>query len=331
MMDTFAFQGLGLTMKALARRSRGISFRSRMARWPARPVGAVSDPLQRKAVRNALAGRPLSGSVATSEPGPRVSDDVILRTVDSCSQYKRHECALHNCGPNNEYRCTFRGGQCQCAIPATEAREPEKSADVPAKACLKSFIEPQDGATFVPELKETDGKYTIGLGRSFDMILKFHEDEPGCDCGYGEYRQLVSGQFYGVREMSDGEAVWEEIEHKTAEGPITPGTFVQDSKVKGNRVFAYGHRYRDKARTQLLENTDGDEYQGDRATSCYYHGIDRPRIQGLDPKVDDFDGYVLMLSFRGEAWDIPNQVMRERRTWHVRGGYRLDGTPIPLD
>ena len=225
----------------------------------------------------------------------------------------------------------WRGGKCECKLPKGEAEKGPEKVKVPQRACVDSFVRPEDGAAFEPKLTEKNGKYEMGLDRSFDMIVKFKEDDSGCNCSYGEYRQFISGQFYGVREISDERYVWDEIEHETAEGPIKPTEFREDTKVAEKRVFAYGHRYRDKARAQLLDNTDADEYHGDRATSCEYFGTDRPRVMNIDPTTTGYVGYVLMLTFRGEAWDIPNRKMLEPRTWTVHGGSMLDGTSISFD
>lgn len=137
--------------------------------------------------------------------------------------------------------------------------------------------------------------------RSFNMRLDFINDETGCLCNLGEYKQLVRG--YAKRTDANGNESFDRV--RLVNGTLDQSSFDEDAR-EGNPSLPYGHR--DNPRGNRYDG--GDDFLPDRDDGCQYRGDDLPSMAGAPG-----EHLHLHLEFRGGAVD-----RRNRNRWV--GGYR---------
>ena len=115
---------------------------------------------------------------------------------------------------------------------------------------------------------------TWWLHDEFEMQVSFINDDTGCDCNAGEYKQVLSG--YAERDYGTGVMQSETI--PLVGGNLDRAVEREDAR-NGVAAFPYGHRYWDSlTRTQPRRNQQEDSFLPDRERGCAYRGGDEPRM-----------------------------------------------------
>lgn len=164
------------------------------------------------------------------------------------------------------------------------------------------------------------------LTRSFEMKLRFHENEEDCECGRGEYKQLVKGYFEKIE--TDGSIT--PIRHFLKGRRLSRTIYKEDSRSQLGDL-PYGHRYIDyPLRLNLRPNPDGDEFLEDRRDGCRYKGYDSPGFSRntLSPG----EGRRFRLDFKGAAVDggLNRRRISRWREWSVVGEHREPQSTPPV-
>jgi hypothetical protein len=129
----------------------------------------------------------------------------------------------------------------------------------------------------------------------FTMEIDWHEDDPGCACCCGEYRQFVKG-FVKVNGTKQTKALFK--------GKLlSEKDWTEDSDDKNH---PYGHR-------DLAEAVN-DKFIPDRKSGCLYRGFDTPGI--ADPAVAG-KRVEMVLEFRGQAFDRCHDTARSEQQWKM--------------
>ena len=163
-------------------------------------------------------------------------------------------------------------------------------ADCPSskyKACVKRADIP-GGTT---NLTATPGM----LAGFFTMEIDWHQDDPGCACSCGEYRQFVRGfvKINGTKQTKN-----------SFNGKVLSETdWTQDSDAKNH---PYGHR-------DLSEEVN-DKFVPDRKNGCLYRGFDTPGI--ADPSVAG-KRVEAALEFKGQTFDRCQKTAGSERRWKL--------------
>jgi hypothetical protein len=163
-------------------------------------------------------------------------------------------------------------------------------ADCP-NAKLKACVKRADIATAMTNLSAALGVVT-GF---FTMEIDWHEDDPGCACCCGEYRQFVRGfvKINGTKQKK-----------KLFNGKLLSETdFVEDSDDKNH---PYGHRD--------LAGAVNDKFIPDRKSGCLYRGFDTPGITDLAVAGKRVEA---ALEFKGQAFDRCHNTAGSERQWKM--------------
>ena len=163
-------------------------------------------------------------------------------------------------------------------------------ADCPSskyKACVKRADIPGGMTNLTP----TPGM----LAGFFTMEIDWHEDDPGCACCCGEYRQFVRGfvKINGIKQtkkLFNGKA-------------LSETDWIEDSDAKNH---PYGHR-------DLSEEVN-DKFVPDRKNGCLYRGFDTPGI--ADPSVAG-KRVEAALEFKGQTFDRCQKTAGSERRWKL--------------
>jgi len=183
-----------------------------------------------------------------------------------------------------------------------------------------------DGAPDLPSGRLPDAQHFIAAGRHFlkghfRMRIRFRNDDTGCECGRGEYLQLVSGRYWKT-DVTGAEHVLRHYLRSPSE-LLERGSLKEDSRVQGVDM-PYGHRYEDDLTRQVPRPNDYDSDQFrmpiDRVTGCAYHGYDNPGIEYPVDRLSPGEGIHFDLSFRGMAIDgVDGRPVSRAHEWSVRG------------
>src|SRR5262245_8346633 len=163
-------------------------------------------------------------------------------------------------------------------------------ADCPGskyKACVKRADIPGG----VTNLTATPGM----LAGFFTMEIDWHEDDPGCACCCGEYRQFVKGfvKINGTKQtktLFNGKA-------------LSDKDWTEDSDAKNH---PYGHR-------DLSEQVN-DKFIPDQKNGCLYRGFDTPGLN--DPAVAG-KRVEAVLEFKGQTFDRCQKTAGPERRWKL--------------
>ena len=127
----------------------------------------------------------------------------------------------------------------------------------------------------------------------FTMEIDWHEDNPGCACCCGEYRQFVKGfvKIDGVKQVK-----------KLFNGKTLSETaWNEDSDAKNH---AYGHRD--------LPDDVNDQFIPDRKSGCLYRGFDTP---GVTDTAVPGKRVETKLDFKGQTFDRCQKTFGSEKTW----------------
>jgi hypothetical protein len=163
-------------------------------------------------------------------------------------------------------------------------------ADCPSsilKACVKRVDIP---------VEFRDLAYNVGLlAGFFRMEIDWHEDDPGCACCCGEYRQLVKG-FVKINGKKQTKTLFN---GKT----LSETDWVEDSDAANH---PYGHR-------DLAEAVN-DKFIPDRKSGCLYRGFDTPGIPSPDIAGNTVE---ISLHFKGQAFDRCQNTVNAEKQWDM--------------
>ena len=163
-------------------------------------------------------------------------------------------------------------------------------ADCPSskyKACVKRADIP-GGTT---NLTATPGM----LAGFFTMEIDWHQDDPGCACSCGEYRQFVRGfvKINGTKQTKN-----------SFNGKVLSETdWTQDSDAKNH---PYGHR-------DLSEQVN-DKFVPDRRNGCLYRGFD---TAGINYPAVAGQRVEAVLEFKGQTFDRCQKTAGPERRWKL--------------
>jgi hypothetical protein len=163
-------------------------------------------------------------------------------------------------------------------------------ADCPSskfKACVKRADIP-GGKT---ELAAAPGM----VAGFFTMEIDWHEDDPGCACCCGEYRQFVRG----IVKINGTKQTKKLFNGKT----LSEKDWTEDSDDKNH---PYGHRD--------LSEAVNDKFIPDRKNGCLYRGFDTPGI--LDSAVAG-KKVEAKLEFKGQTFDRCRNTAGAEQIWKL--------------
>ena len=129
----------------------------------------------------------------------------------------------------------------------------------------------------------------------FTMEIDWHEDDPGCACCCGEYRQFVKGfvKVNGTKQKK-----------KLFDGKLLSETeWTEDSDDKGH---PYGHR-------DVTEAVN-DKFIPDRKNGCLYRGFDTPGITDLAVAGKRVQAE---LEFKGQTFDRCQETKGAEQRWKL--------------
>jgi hypothetical protein len=129
----------------------------------------------------------------------------------------------------------------------------------------------------------------------FTMEIDWHEDDPGCACCCGEYRQFVKG-FIKVNGTKQKKTLFNG-------NLLSDKTWNEDSDDKNH---AYGHRDSSEA--------VNDKFIPDRKNGCLYRGFDTPGITDVAVAGKRVDAF---LEFKGQAFDRCQNTAGSERSWKL--------------
>ena len=129
----------------------------------------------------------------------------------------------------------------------------------------------------------------------FTMEIDWHEDDPGCACCCGEYRQFVKG----VVKIDGTKQVKKLFNGKT----LSDTEWNEDSDAKNH---AYGHR-------ELSEDVN-DQFIPDRKSGCLYRGFDTP---GVTDAAVPGKRVEAKLEFRGQTFDRCQKTTGSEKSWKM--------------
>jgi hypothetical protein len=153
------------------------------------------------------------------------------------------------------------------------------------------------------------------LQRHFSMRLLFMNDDTGCECALGEYKQELKG--WAERTLPGGMPKRDRV-HLVG-GLLDENTYREDARA-GNPSLPYGHR------GNLRGNTDEDSFLPDRETGCRYAGEDEPGMQ----TTNEGERMQFHFEFRGAPVDARTRLpVLPWRHWIVEGDGTTPGGPPP--
>jgi hypothetical protein len=155
------------------------------------------------------------------------------------------------------------------------------------KACVKRADIP-GGKT---ELAAMSGLLT----GSFTMEVDWHEDDPGCACCCGEYRQFARG-FVKV----DGTKLTKKLFNGKL---LSEADWTEDSDAKNH---PYGHRD--------SSEVVNDQFIPDRKTGCLYRGFDTPGITESSVAGKHVEA---ALEFKGQTFDRCQKTFGPEKRWEM--------------
>jgi len=129
----------------------------------------------------------------------------------------------------------------------------------------------------------------------FTMEIDWHEDEPGCACCCGEYRQFVRGSI----TINGAKQTKTLFNGKT----LSEKDWNEDSDDKNH---PYGHRD--------LSEAVNDKFIPDRKSGCLYRGFDTPGI--MNTAVGG-KHVVAKLEFKGQTFDRCQKTFGPEQLWKM--------------
>jgi outer membrane protein OmpA-like peptidoglycan-associated protein len=185
--------------------------------------------------------------------------------------------------------------------PKKKPKDKDKDKDPPprARACPIHVNLPSGAVTvrdYRPTLQLVDAPFKMRA--SFE-----NDDQTGCVCACGEYRQYVRGFF----ETDQGTGTWKDDPHEMGRDPKTPGKFVILDRTTfqedGHKVLnSYGHRDTfGSPSNDLFLTAPSPLGKKDRFGGCFYEGTDAPGVT-LQPGVQ----HRFHLEFKGVVVDHCN-------------------------
>jgi outer membrane protein OmpA-like peptidoglycan-associated protein len=132
------------------------------------------------------------------------------------------------------------------------------------------------------------GPYGESLWSSFPMAITFKNDDTGCACERGEYRQEIRG----FAERDRGTGVMQRVNPPN----MVLDTWLYQEDLRDG-LWVYG------LRSVKIGNTDHDQFLPDRATGCKYRGIDSPGMHNRDR----LESMRFRFEFRGAPVDSLNR------------------------
>ncbi len=141
------------------------------------------------------------------------------------------------------------------------------------RACVEWVLLPGGHYTALP----TPVDPFVYLDQDFDMDVRFRQDDTGCECNLGEYRQKVRGYY----ERVDASGAVRTIRHRLADNRFLNRSHFQEDARDQLPNMPYGHRFfDDQTRLAPRPNQQEDRFStgsgGDREHGCHYHGEDEP-------------------------------------------------------
>ena len=212
---------------------------------------------------------------------------------------------------------------CACALDPFECLPGGRSKKKKKKAC-PTLVELPSGN--LPMHSEWP---ILTLPQPFTMKIEFMNDDTGCDCSCGEYKQEVKGFF--ETEFMNGQ-----IENSNDNNPkhwhllspstrLEPNTFHEDGSKEPDSGYGHrGHRSRTGAQISPREWDVIDFFSPTQANGCLYRGQDNPGfLPLLTPEnqrrrtyyLDFKGGPVTAASCSGGRSYLPGYL----HEWHVGG------------
>ncbi len=166
------------------------------------------------------------------------------------------------------------------------------------------------------------------LQEPFWMFVAFRDNqEEGCECHCGEFRQNVRGFF--ETEYADGS-----VDRRPKS--LFPGIFLDETTFQedgnGAADSGYGHRSHAKKAISNDDEETFDAFFDTQANGCYYLGNDKPGFSSIVAP----DGVVrrtMFLEFEGGPVDtclvpgVATSLRQHWSTWRVRGEIRKPAGP----
>jgi outer membrane protein OmpA-like peptidoglycan-associated protein len=189
----------------------------------------------------------------------------------------------------------------------TPPKPPKRPKGKQPRPCVVSFKPP-------PNKKAVGGPTPWGetLMAAFEVNILFKNDDTGCTCARGEYKQ----EIFGVAKRDHGTGVMQLVNPPG----VDTWLYTEDRDDAGLR---YG------IRSERLLNEDGDAFtdladQPDRPAGCKYHGSDLPGIRNGVPG----ERMHMRFKFRGAPVDRDDrsQLLEPWAEWVVEGDYIVPHT-----
>ncbi len=175
---------------------------------------------------------------------------------------------------------------CACALDPLECLPSRKSKKKKKKACPILVNLPSGNLPMHNQWP------LLGLRQPFTMRVVFSNDDTGCDCSCGEYKQEVKGffetEFMNGRIENTNDNNPKHWKRFTPTTRLEPDTFHEDGS--GNPDSEYGHRsHPGRTGTQIskYEWDVIDFFSPMQSNGCLYRGQDNPGFQPLVPEPDE--------------------------------------------
>jgi hypothetical protein len=141
-------------------------------------------------------------------------------------------------------------------------KDKEKKENKDERPCV------DESRTILPSDEIPARSFGPFLQGSFRMGLTFKEDDTGCRCRLGEYRQMIKG----FAEHDEGTGVM-----KPSHPPGMQLSRTQEQEDLREGVEPYG------LRDNKLGNNENDSFTPVRDTGCLYRGKDEPGMRHIQP------------------------------------------------